>query len=124
MGEGVFARFCNFVLFFANFARNVRIGKFFINFRQMQTLFRVNFVGPLYSGGRRLVSPTEGVFRVELGGRVSGSHLYTNMKLMELRKNGNVLKNGGVLRYTEIKNKITFSSYIRKFRRDLLQSHI
>jgi hypothetical protein len=67
------------------------------------------------------VSPTEGVFRVELGGRVSGGHLYTNMKLMELRKNGNVLKNGGVLRYTD-KKKI--SSYIRKFRRDRLQSHI
>jgi hypothetical protein len=49
------------------------------------------------------VSPTEGVFRVELGGRVSGGHLYTNMKLMELRKNGNVLKNGGVLRYTDKK---------------------
>ena len=54
------------------------------------------------------MSPTEGVFRVELGGRVSGGHLYTNMKLMELRKNGNVLKNGGVLRYTDKKNKKNF----------------
>ncbi len=69
----------------------------------------------MYSGGRRLVSPTEGVFRVELGGRVSGGHLYTNMKLMELRKNGNVLKNGGVLRYTD-KKEIKFSPCIRKFR--------
>jgi hypothetical protein len=53
---------------------------------------------------------------VELGGRVSGSHLYTNMKLMELRKNGNVLKNGGVLRYTD-KKEIQFSPCIMKFRR-------
>ena len=60
------------------------------------------------------MSPTEGVFRVELGGRVSGSHLYTNMKLMELRKNGNVLKNGGVLRYTDKKDNEIFLIVIFK----------
>ena len=46
-----------------------------------------------------LVSPAEGIFRVELSGRVRATSVYANMKLFELRKNGSPLKNGGVIRY-------------------------
>ncbi len=47
---------------------------------------------------QQLVSPADGVFRVELSGRVRTSSMFSNMKLFELRKNGSALKNGGVVR--------------------------